>query len=91
MRAQEFITELKYFLGSPCTKDCSGHQAGYNWGKQNNQQAATPSPSFNNGTQIAKNYKERPQGGGKVAGQLSQNPNAIRKRERRLQNIQPQI
>ena len=45
MRASEFITEVKvrvrlkkirpgtYYKGYRCTKDCSGHQAGYKWSK----------------------------------------------------------
>ena len=42
------------FLGSPCTKDCSGHRAGYNWSKQRgNIHAASWSPSFNNGAALA--------------------------------------
>ena len=42
------------FLGSPCTKDCSGHRAGYNWSKQRgNIHAACWSPSFNNGAALA--------------------------------------
>jgi len=88
MRAKEFITELT-FMGSPCTKDCSGHRAGYEWGKLNGQEAVTPSQSFNKGTYISQNYKERQQGGGKVKGQLSQSPSAIRRREQRAQSRQP--
>ena len=47
------LTELN-FLGSPCTKDCSGHRAGYAWSKQRGgQQGNSPfSPSFNNGAQL---------------------------------------
>jgi hypothetical protein len=85
MRAREFITEL-YFMGSPCTKDCSGHKAGYNWGKSHaGKEEFGPSPSFNKGTYLAKNYTPRAQGGGKVKGTLSQNPNAVAKRNRRAQ------
>lgn len=41
------------FLGSPCTKDCSGHMAGYNWSaKHGNAVANSWSPSFNNGTRL---------------------------------------
>ena len=83
MRAREFITEL-YFMGSPCTKDCSGHKAGYGWGKAHaGKEEFGPSPSFNKGTYLAKNYTQRTQGGGKVKGMLSQNPNAVAKRNRR--------
>ena len=42
------------FLGSPCTKDCSGHRAGYAW-SQARAGAKVPnswSPSFNNGAEL---------------------------------------
>jgi pyrimidine deaminase RibD-like protein len=47
------LTELT-FLGSPCTKDCSGHRAGYAWSKQRGgRQGNSPfSPSFNKGAQL---------------------------------------
>jgi len=42
------------FLGSPCTKDCSGHRAGYAWSKaRGNRNAASHSNSFNNGARLA--------------------------------------
>jgi hypothetical protein len=42
------------FLGSPCTKDCSGHRAGYAWSKaRGNKNAASHSNSFNNGARLA--------------------------------------
>jgi hypothetical protein len=42
------------FLGSPCTKDCSGHRAGYYWSQA---RAGTKIPnswsqSFNNGAEL---------------------------------------
>jgi len=48
------LNELK-FLGSECTKDCSGHRAGYEWSKSKGlQQANSPwSPSFNKGAALA--------------------------------------
>ena len=48
------ITEAS-FMGRPCTKDCSGHRAGWEWEQKNqtNQKSQTPSTSFNNGTDIA--------------------------------------
>lgn len=50
---QQQLDELS-FLGSPCTKDCSGHQAGYNWSKQRGGITANSwSQSFNNGTNLA--------------------------------------
>jgi pyrimidine deaminase RibD-like protein len=47
------LTELS-FLGSPCTKDCSGHRAGYAWSQSKGGQVAQSpfSPSFNNGSQL---------------------------------------
>ena len=42
------------FLGSPCTKDCSGHRAGYAWSKAKGGAAGNSpfSPSFNNGANL---------------------------------------
>lgn len=42
------------FLGSPCTKDCSGHRAGYAWSQRKGGRVAQSpfSPSFNNGSQL---------------------------------------
>jgi pyrimidine deaminase RibD-like protein len=49
----EQLDELS-FLGSPCTKDCSGHRAGYRWSKdRGNIHAASWSQSFNNGAALA--------------------------------------
>ena len=47
------LNELS-FLGSPCTKDCSGHRAGYAWiQSKGGRVAQSPfSPSFNNGSQL---------------------------------------
>jgi hypothetical protein len=46
------LDELE-FLGSPCTKDCSGHRAGYAWAQSKGRVANSPfSPSFNNGSQL---------------------------------------
>ena len=43
------------FLGSECTKDCSGHRAGYNWSQRKGlKQGNSPySPSFNKGAALA--------------------------------------
>ena len=64
MRAQEFVTEKKRmnnmpaptFMGmSPCTKDCSGHRAGYRWSKaRGGVSTASQSNSFNKGAEIAR-------------------------------------
>ncbi len=44
------------FMGSPCTKDCSGHKAGYEWSeKRGGQTANSHSQSFNNGAAINAN------------------------------------
>jgi hypothetical protein len=50
---EEKLDELS-FLGSPCTKDCSGHRAGYDWSaKKGNIPGNSPySPSFNNGANL---------------------------------------
>jgi len=47
------LNELN-FLGSPCTRDCSGHRAGYEWSKSKGGKVAQSpfSPSFNNGSQL---------------------------------------
>jgi hypothetical protein len=58
MRAREFIKldELT-FLGSPCTRDCSGHRAGYRWYKQKRRDPQSHSPSFNQGAALARSGK----------------------------------
>ena len=63
MRIHELINEIgvgraRTFKGSPCTNDCSGHTAGYNWGKKKsikNPNNCPPggSKSFQNGCKIA--------------------------------------
>jgi pyrimidine deaminase RibD-like protein len=52
------LDELE-FMGSPCTKDCSGHRAGYEWSKaRGGVPGNSPySPSFNNGARIAQNER----------------------------------
>ena len=47
------LNELE-FLGSPCTKDCSGHRAGYAWSQSKGGRVANSpfSPSFNTGSQL---------------------------------------
>jgi pyrimidine deaminase RibD-like protein len=49
----ENLNELS-FLGSPCTKDCSGHRAGYAWSQAKGGVAGNSpfSPSFNNGANL---------------------------------------
>jgi ribosomal protein S18 acetylase RimI-like enzyme len=50
---EEQLDELS-FLGSECTKDCSGHRAGYDWSKKKGlRQANSWSPSFNTGAGLA--------------------------------------
>lgn len=49
----ENLNELS-FLGSPCTKDCSGHRAGYAWSQSKGGVPGNSpfSPSFNNGANL---------------------------------------
>ena len=49
----ENLNELS-FLGSPCTRDCSGHRAGYAWSQSKGGVAGNSpfSPSFNNGANL---------------------------------------
>jgi len=49
----EQLDELT-FLGSECTKDCSGHRAGYEWSsRKGNVPGNSPySPSFNKGANL---------------------------------------
>ena len=51
---REQLRELS-FLGSECTKDCSGHRAGYEWSRRKGlRQGNSPySPSFNKGAALA--------------------------------------
>lgn len=52
-KGENQLRELQ-FLGSTCTKDCSGHRAGYNWSKRKGLvHAASWSPSFNKGAALA--------------------------------------
>lgn len=53
---EEQLDELT-FLGSECTKDCSGHRAGYDWYKLNRQDPQSWSPSFNKGAALARDGK----------------------------------
>ena len=47
------LNELS-FLGSPCTRDCSGHRAGYAWSQSKGGASGNSpfSPSFNNGANL---------------------------------------
>lgn len=67
MKIKEIITELSFF-GSHCTKDCSGHKAGWDWERKNqkNIRQVTPSSSFDNGTEIA--VVQRKQGKANIIG-----------------------
>jgi hypothetical protein len=66
MRAREFVKQAKAeeqldeltFRGSECTKDCSGHRAGYDWSRR--RAGLTPnsrSPSFNKGAELQRTGK----------------------------------
>lgn len=49
---EEQLDELT-FRGSQCTKDCSGHRAGYEWSKRNGGRTPnTWSPSFDKGAEL---------------------------------------
>ena len=51
----EQLDELDFMGMSPCTKDCSGHEAGYKWSKaRGGVSTASQSDSFNRGAEIAK-------------------------------------
>ena len=55
------LDELQ-FMGSTCTKDCSGHRAGYAWSRaRGGRDANSPwSPSFNKGSAIATKELTKP-------------------------------
>ena len=90
-----FLTEAELdeleFMGSTCTKDCSGHKAGYKWSlDRGGTQPSSNSASFNKGAAIAAKVRiARPQGGGKFANYLSNTPDAVRKRAQRAQTKTP--
>lgn len=48
----EQLDELT-FKGSPCTRDCSGHRAGYEWYKRKRRIPLSRSRSFDNGAALA--------------------------------------
>lgn len=47
------LKEQLYFKGSPCTVDCSGHRAGYEWWFRKRRAPNSWSQSFNNGANLA--------------------------------------
>ena len=50
---EEEVDEQMYFKGSPCTVDCSGHKAGYEWSiRKAGRVPNSWSPSFNNGAAL---------------------------------------
>lgn len=58
MLINEIINELS-FAGSRCTKDCSGHKAGYRWAmRRGANKCNSRSQSFNNGCNIASNQMQ---------------------------------
>ena len=50
--SEEQLDELQ-FRGSECTKDCSGHRAGYDWWQRNRRRPQSRSVSFDKGAAIA--------------------------------------
>ena len=65
MRAREFIMERPpEFKGSVCTKDCSGHKAGYLWAlrkglRQSPKFPKTVHPSFQKGAGISTRERDQ--------------------------------
>ncbi len=58
MLIKEILNELT-FAGSRCTKDCSGHKAGYRLALRKGATGAnSKSPSFNKGAAIAGNQMQ---------------------------------
>lgn len=62
MKLNEFLSEDELleltFYASPCTKDCSGHSAGYKWSKSHHSTGCSSnSNSFNNGCRIAQQHR----------------------------------
>lgn len=54
VKGAETLRELTFMGMSQCTKNCSGHRAGYAWSKaRGGVSAASWSPSFNKGAEIA--------------------------------------
>ena len=51
IKGREQLRELS-FLGSQCTKDCSGHRAGYEWYARKQRNPNSHSPSFNKGAAL---------------------------------------
>jgi hypothetical protein len=51
VKGPEQLDELS-FLGSQCTKDCSGHRAGYAWYARKQRNPNSHSPSFNKGAAL---------------------------------------
>ena len=52
MKIKELLSELS-FHGRKCTKDCSGHSAGYAWAAQHpNAVPHSASNSFNGGAEV---------------------------------------
>jgi hypothetical protein len=54
---EDDLEEQLYFKGSPCTVDCSGHMAGYEWWQRKRRVPNSWSPSFNNGATLASQGK----------------------------------
>jgi hypothetical protein len=59
MLIREILTELT-FAGSHCTKDCSGHKAGFRWAMRKGVAACNANnQSFKNGCTIAGAYQAK--------------------------------
>lgn len=64
MKISDIIVEAPpKFYGSQCTKDCSGHKAGYNYARKKPMKGCnSKSPSFTKGCVIGHNHMKREQG-----------------------------
>ena len=60
MKINEIITEGLMYRGYPCTKDCSGHMAGYEWARAHNvsDPAECPIGHSNSFTEGCRSYAE---------------------------------
>lgn len=61
MKISDIVNEAPpKFYGSQCTKDCSGHKAGYQWSmlKPNRPCGGSRSASFDKGCFIAQNHRK---------------------------------
>lgn len=82
MKLRELLQELS-FMGSKCTKDCSGHRAGWDWERRMNTRSPsmTHSQSFNNGTRLAIDNPTKKPSVRDEKGKFAKNPTRRRFKE----------